>query len=79
MTEDFTFEDILKEMHRLDAESPEGYTTYELSKKLNISQSTIRKKIRRLIDEGILMYNGTKRHTKSDNQIGCSPVYKLKE
>jgi predicted transcriptional regulator len=79
MTEDFTFEDILKEMHKLDEESPEGYTTYELSQKLNINQATIQKKIRRLIDKGILVYNGTKCHTKADNTLGYAPVYKLRD
>lgn len=79
MTENFTFEDILKEMHRLDEESPEGYTSYELSKKLRINQATIQKKIRILIDKGILMYNGMKSHTKANNTVGYAPVYKLKD
>lgn len=79
MTADFSFEELLTEINKIDSTAPEGFTAKEMSKALGFGQSATRKRIEKLIEAGLLEFNGHKQVQRIDGRIGYAPVYKIIE
>lgn len=72
-----TFDDLLKEIERLDSQNPDGFTCHEMAKETGHSKQWCREKIRDMIEKGRLEFNGHRKQERSDKKIGYTPVYKI--
>ena len=74
---DFTFEDVLDEIKRLDSKQPEGFTMNEFSVAVNKSPHWCRIKSKELIDQGVIEFCGRKKIQAIDGIKRFSPVYRF--
>lgn len=72
-----SFDELLKEIRRLDTERPEGFTSDEMSLKTGRSIKWCREKIRELIKNKMVVLNGKVQTEAIDGKVCYSPVYKV--
>lgn len=75
--DDFTFDDILRELETLQRDVPEGFTTAEMSKTTGLSTVVCRKKMKLLIECGRLECVGRKNIIALDGVARPVPVYRV--
>lgn len=73
----FTADDLIKEIGRLDASVDGGFTTSEMSELINMSDAWCRAKLRKLVLAGRVECIG-RRKSKTMDGRGCRiPVYRV--
>ena len=70
-----TYDEILAEIDRLTAASPEGFTILEMMDATGHCDNWCRDKIRRLINAGRVRYNGKAKREAIDGKPCLVPVY----
>lgn len=70
-----SFEEVLSEIQKMNDETPDGFTSREMSKKLGMSQAWCQEKIADLIEEGVLKFNGKRKEKDSCERPCYRPVY----
>lgn len=69
------FDKILEEVKRVEARGPEGFTSFELSDHLGCAQATAARKIRDLVNAGVLRFNGKRQAQNMCGVWHSVPVY----
>lgn len=69
------FNDVLKEINRLNARSPEGWSAAEMADATGMGIQKCREHIKRLIKEGVVRHNGRARRESIDDLMRSVPVY----
>lgn len=72
-----TFDEVLEELRKISEKSDEGFTAYEFGKAAGHNQRWAQLKIKKMIEEGKVVYNGTAKRPRIDRQLVDVPVYKL--
>lgn len=70
-----TFNDVLKEINRLNARSPEGWSAAEMADATGMGTQKCRDHIKRLIAEGAVRHNGRGKRPSIDGLMRNVPVY----
>ena len=73
------FEDVLSDLETLQNESPDGFTTREMSEVVGKSRAWCSRKIGRLIEAGLAEFAGDRPIVKMNRHRGVVPVYRLIE
>lgn len=75
MNSTVTYDDILKEIDRLDGENPEGWSAMDLSRASGIHVQRVRENIGSLIMAQKVRCNGRARRISIDGAMRWVPVY----
>ena len=71
------FDELLKEIEKLNTQNAEGWTNMEMAEFLHMHPATCRIKIKALIAQGKVKYNGLRSQLSMANRITYVPVYIL--
>lgn len=72
-----SFDELLKEIRRLDTEKPEGFTSDEMSLQTGRSRKWCRAQICKLKEAGKVVFNGRVKRESIDGRSCYIPVYKV--
>ena len=72
---DFTYDDILKEMEKLEEAQPEGWTMQEMMDTTGRSDKWCRQTVKKLITASIVQYAGRRKVTAINNSLVSIPIY----
>lgn len=71
----FSFDDVLKEIERLENQNPDGWAVADLSRESGINVKRCREWVREMIDTGKVRLNGRAKRLSIDGLKRPVPVY----
>jgi predicted transcriptional regulator len=71
----FSFDDVLKEIERLDNQNPDGWAVADLARESGINVKRCREWVREMIDTGKVRLNGRAKRISIDGLKRLVPVY----
>ena len=71
----FSFDDVLKEINRLESQNPDGWAVADLVRESGINVKRCREWVREMIDTGKVRLNGRAKRISIDGLKRLVPVY----
>ena len=75
----FTFEDVLSEIGRLQLRNPDGFSTSDMAIQVDKSEHWCRAQIKKLIKSGKLRFSGMAMRPRIDQRMAAVPIYTVIE
>ena len=70
------WESILSDIDKLNNKQPDGFSVQEMSDSVGRSTKWCRLQIKKMIEEGVVKYNGKRRGVNISNDPSYTPVYR---